>query len=354
MSGTTVRKSNIELLRALLVFMVIVLHYNNGEMGGGFRYAIGTSFALLQLTEALCICAVNCFVLISAYFLSQTSKRSVRKPISLLCMVIGYQILSYILQVALVEGVVFQFRALLSCFIPASSSWFVTLFCVLYMISPYINPLFEALDKKQLERCIVLCLIFFVIYPTLLENGLSIFAGTEEYYGLGTVTAAGSWSGYTIVNFVVLYLIGGYLHKYPVKYKSFHCILGFLLATACDFLLARVGGSYIAYSNFFVVLQAVTLFLAFLYWEFKYIPIINFVSKSAFGIYLLHTSSFMLVNFWGYFKIPQYCTQGVGTVALHVLLSCVAMYLVCLAIDIVRRLVREALKNQLTFLMERW
>lgn len=337
MSGKTVRQSNIELLRALLMFMVIVLHYNNGEMGGGFRYATGTSFAFLQLTEALCICAVNCFVLISAYFLSQTSKRSLRKPISLLCMVIGYQLLSYILQIVLVEGVVFRFRALLSCFIPIN--WFVLLFCVLYMISPYINPLFEALDKKELERCILLCLIFFVIYPTLLENGLSFLGETTDRFGLGTVTASGSGAGYTIVNFVVLYLIGGYLHKYPVKYKSFHCILGFLLVTACDFLLARVGGSYTAYSNFFVVLQAVTLFLAFLYWDIKYIPIINFVSKSAFGIYLLHTSSFMIVNFWGYFKIPQYCTQGVGTVALHLALSCAAMYLVCLAIDIVRRLI---------------
>lgn len=337
MSGKTVRKSNIELLRALLMFMVIVLHYNNEQMGGGFGYATGISLAFLQLAETLCICAVNCFVLISAYFLSRTSKRSLRKPISLLCMVIGYQLLSYILQVALAEGVVFQIRALLSCFIPAN--WFVILFCVLYMISPYINPLFEALDKKQLEHCILLCLVFFVIYPTLLENGLSILGGTTDRFGLGTVTASGSGAGYTIVNFVVLYLIGGYLHKYPVKYKSLSCVLGFLLATACDFGLARLGGSYTAYSNFFVVFQAVALFLAFLHWDFKYIPAINFVSKSAFGIYLLHTSSFMIVNFWGYFKIPQYCTQGVGTVAIHLLLSCAAMYLACLAVDIVRRLV---------------
>lgn len=43
MSGKTVRKSNIELLRALLMFMVIVLHYNNEQMGGGFGYATGIS-----------------------------------------------------------------------------------------------------------------------------------------------------------------------------------------------------------------------------------------------------------------------------------------------------------------------
>lgn len=66
------RKSNIELLRCLLILMVVVLHYNNAEMGGGFAYATGINYRVLQLFEAASICAVNCFIIISAYFLSKT------------------------------------------------------------------------------------------------------------------------------------------------------------------------------------------------------------------------------------------------------------------------------------------
>ena len=32
------RNSNIELLRIILMFMVILLHFNNSEMGGAFNY----------------------------------------------------------------------------------------------------------------------------------------------------------------------------------------------------------------------------------------------------------------------------------------------------------------------------
>ena len=42
------RKSNIELLRALLMFLVIILHYNNAEMGGAFAVASGASLNVLK------------------------------------------------------------------------------------------------------------------------------------------------------------------------------------------------------------------------------------------------------------------------------------------------------------------
>lgn len=344
--GST-RKSNIELLRTILMFMVIVLHYNNSQMGGAFAYATGAALSFLKLAETFAICGVNCFVLISAYFLSQTSRRSLRKPIHLLCMVIGYQLLSFVMNICLAGGG-FRLKTLLGCFIPIN--WFVILFCVLYMISAYINPLFEVLTKKQLEQCILLCLLFFVVYPTVIESGLSVLTGSTEWPGMGTVTLSGSAGGYTIVNFVVLYLIGGYLHKYPVPFTRVQCLGGFLAATLCDYVLSIFSSTYTSYSNLFVVLQAVTLFLVFLRWDMKYYPAVNFISKSAFGIYLLHTSSFMIVSFWGYFRIPEYSQKGLGLVIPHLLVSCVAMYLICLAVDIACRYLLSSLRKTVNLL----
>ena len=65
------RNSNIELLRLLLMAFVVLLHFNNGEMGGAFSLVQGNTIDsyMLHFFEALCACAVNCFMIVSGYFL---------------------------------------------------------------------------------------------------------------------------------------------------------------------------------------------------------------------------------------------------------------------------------------------
>ncbi len=351
MHKETKRKSNIELLRALLMFMVIILHYNNAEMGGGFAAANGASLQILKWMETLSVCAVNCFVLISAYFMSTNSNRTLRKPLHLLGMVSGYQILSYVLQILVSKTAVFQIRTLIVSAVPMN--WFVTFFCVLYLISPYINPLFEALTKQQLQKCIGTCLALFVLYPTILEGGLSYLTGSSEWAGLGTVTMTGSAGGYTIVNFVIMYLIGGYLRKYPVRFSQRQCLAGFILASVVDYGISMFSSVYTSYANIFVVLQAVTLFLVFQKWDMKSYSVINFIAKSAFGIYLLHTSLFMVRDFWGHFHIAEYVQKAPGIVLGHMLISCIAMYMVCLIIDIVCRSIVTPMVNKIEGLLLR-
>lgn len=84
------RSSNIELLRIFAILGVIVLHYNNADMGGGFRFVLPGSlnYYLLHFLENLFICAVNLFLLISGYFLCTSFKRSLLKPLQLLIQVI--------------------------------------------------------------------------------------------------------------------------------------------------------------------------------------------------------------------------------------------------------------------------
>lgn len=105
--GTTVqtrkeRKSNFELLRCILILFVIILHYNNRNIGGALQYVApgSTSYYFLYMIEALAICAVNVFVLISGYFLSVSKTRKVNKGIYLLISCIGYKILSFGVDIA--------------------------------------------------------------------------------------------------------------------------------------------------------------------------------------------------------------------------------------------------------------
>ena len=78
------RNSGIELLRILAAMGVIILHYNNAEIGGGLKYSSGWNLLMLQLLQNTAICAVNVFVLISGYFLSRSGRRDCTKPLELI------------------------------------------------------------------------------------------------------------------------------------------------------------------------------------------------------------------------------------------------------------------------------
>ena len=84
------RNSNIELLRILSIIGVIILHYNYELYGGAFSYVTPHSINefILYLLEYSNIVAVDIFVLISGYFLSQNNSRSIIKPLKLIVQVI--------------------------------------------------------------------------------------------------------------------------------------------------------------------------------------------------------------------------------------------------------------------------
>ena len=63
-----IRQSNIELLRIISMLGIIVLHYNNSDMGGGFLHAVGLNRFILMFLESIFICGVNLYILISGYF----------------------------------------------------------------------------------------------------------------------------------------------------------------------------------------------------------------------------------------------------------------------------------------------
>ena len=72
--STISRKSNIELLRLVLMAFVVLLHFNNDAMGGAFVHVrnLPIDNFVLHFFESLGICAVNCFMIVSGYFCTQT------------------------------------------------------------------------------------------------------------------------------------------------------------------------------------------------------------------------------------------------------------------------------------------
>lgn len=214
----TSRKSNIELLRIVAAIFVIVLHYNDGR---AFNYVIdgSTNQYVLFLFESISICAVDLFVLISGYFLSSTNKRKLAKPFELYFEITFIKICMYLLIVfyKLVFKSIFAFNLLdvLKCFV--LNNYFVVLYIVLYLVSPYINLLLSKLDKDNFKHLLILAIAIFSIYAIFTDLYQEIT--NTEPMGLSPITAWGNKQGFNIVNFILLYIIGAYLRTIETNKK---------------------------------------------------------------------------------------------------------------------------------------
>ena len=138
------RESGIELLRILAAAGVVFSHYCNE--GGIFSDSIGMgNYLILSLIRSFTISSVDIFVLITGYFLCTTNKRSVAKPIVLLMQVVFYALVIYVVLILCgVES--FSLKHLVGKLIPAN--WFITLYIVLFLISPYINVVINKFTEK--------------------------------------------------------------------------------------------------------------------------------------------------------------------------------------------------------------
>ena len=152
------RDSNIELLRVFTMIGVVMLHINNSQMGGLFN-AVGNNklFVLvLNLFESISVCAVNIFVIISSWFLSKTTKRNVFKVLELVFQVTLISVVFYLISIVNTSE---KFSLMKLCSVLILKNWFVVLYIVLYLISPFLNILTDNLSKKKLY--IISCNIIF-------------------------------------------------------------------------------------------------------------------------------------------------------------------------------------------------
>ena len=333
------RNSNVELLRILMTIGVIILHYNNRTIGGGFSYAEDDKISLMILyfLESLFICAVDVFVIISGYFLSQTNKRSIGKAMTFIIEVSFFRFCAYSLRTILSKGD-FVLSDLIVNLLPYN--WFIICYVALYLISPLINKAMNALDTKGRKYYVILALIVFCGWATFVDvfNELN---GIEDN-NLSSIGMYGSERGYTIVNFVVCYILGmaiRWLDLCNLRIRKLHISKKMLVLIIVSITLVLTLWSYInqntawEYCNLFVVAEAFCFVLLFLMIDIKESKFINTIAGSAFSVYLLH--GYLLK----YIRIDQYASRGPLILVIHLLLSTTIIFIVCFAIDYVIQIV---------------
>ena len=323
------RDSNIELLRIIAMFFILCHHFLCNSLHGylvGAQDALTPGYATYSFMEGFFYVGVNCFLLISGYYGIKLRAR---------------KIWSFYLQLAFYGGVCYLLEALyfhqpithtlLTKTLLIFSHpcwWFVAYFLLLMFLSPWINYGIKLMTKKQYQFALI---------------GMTF---VQIYLGWLWQKTCYDPNGYSMLNFIYIYLIGGYIGRFSDATKTHVSWKALAVYVICALVwgggnILRLWidlpvGNHFGYNNPIVIIGAVALFLFMLSWQFQN-SYVNWLAGGAFAVYLITDTPY--VGYHMYDAYGRYIT-AVGlplwAVIAITLLVAVVVLLLCCSIDKLR------------------
>jgi surface polysaccharide O-acyltransferase-like enzyme len=333
---TMARNSNLEFLRILSMLLIIMHHYS---VHGAFVLDPGiltTNKVIVQILSAGGKLGVNCFILITGYFMIESSFK-VKKLLKLVCEIFFYSAILFAIFTAF--GLAdFSAKLAIKSFFPTIFSiyWFATAYVVLYVFSPYLNVFIKGLDEKKHLNLILLLIVLWSVIPTF----------TTAAPGMSNL----SW-------FMTLYIVAAYIRLYPNKWfekdklniwlalSTYTLILSsFIFLDIIGLRINAVGiraTYFISMNNLPMLFCAITLFLGFKNLKIKDNKIINGIAASMFGVYLIHDNYFVRPFIWkNVFQNSAYYDSPY--LIIHALIVTFLVFVACVVVDQIRiKLIEE-------------
>lgn len=319
----TGRNSSIELLRIVCMLMIIGGHI---IMEHHTKYnPLNFDFSISLLLRGAFAVAVNAFVLISGYFGINFKWHRLLK---LDMQAIFYSVLLLAVSIGIGwHGFNLQKDFLLFFPILSKQYWFITCYAVLYIIAPLLNQWAASMDKAKYKRLLILGAAIIYLWPT-----INFLFAAPQFIGD---------SGYGIINFAYLYMLGYYLRHHYVDRASvgrygggyiFVSVLLFISQYSLSYALGFEFTSWISYNTVLVFGGAVCLFLAFKNMNFQS-NFINILATPCLAVYLIHLHPYIWSNFCKELNVPEF--HGCYYLMLIFILP-IFIYLTCVIIDRIR------------------
>ncbi len=319
------RSSNLECYRILVMLLIVAHHYvvNSGLWEVMMQQPLSHDSLFLFLFGAWGKMGINCFVLITGYFMCR-SAITLRKFLKLVLQVLFYSVGIYVLFVACGYEP-FQWKELVKSLMPVKSVSvnFTGCFIVFFLCIPFLNILVRNMDKR-----LHLCLLA-------LSLGVYTILATLRPVSMNYVT----W-------FCILYFVSSYIRLYGLfpsfGWKTWGVIsLGFLLlssASVIGFLICGISPyRLISDSNAsLALLTAVALFMFF-----KSVPIpqsrlVNAVAACTFGVLLIHAHSDTMRRWLWRDVLDNAGQYGCDMMVLHAIGSVLGVFCLCALMDWLR------------------
>ena len=328
-----VRNSSFELLRILCMVMIVILHtlghggaLNNLDINSG-------NFFIAHLLKSLSIVAVNCYILISGFF-GISSEFKLKKVVTLYLQVMFYSIsISLIFWVNNIEKL--DLNGIVSTVFPITMQtwWFMSVFLVLYLFTPYVNKLLKSISKKDFNNLLFILILVFIIWPSLPK-----FIPIDNK------------GGYSLYSFLLLYIVGAYISLY-YKEKSLNkytlisiYILSSIILCVFNVTISRIVGcnwGWYSYNFILIFISSLSLFLFFKEINIKN-TVINKVGSLTLGIYLIHDHGYVRSFIY---DALNYSNNFDNSFIPYTLIIVITIFIGCAIIEYLRQFLFNAVKQ---------
>lgn len=328
------RQSNFELFRILSAFLIIMHHY---AIHSTWHFEEGTinKQIFLDIVGSVGKFGVNCFLLISGYFLVKTSFKP--KKIFLL----WFEVFFYSVGIFLVmvfyskEAPILDWKNLITVGMPITFNqyWFVSYYVLFYCLAPIMNILVKHMVRRQHIFILLILFVFLSIKPVIMTLN-----------GMHSNTENGLW-------FLFVYLIAAYIREYPEYFSKSaknYFLKSFVIVSVIFLLIIELDKYNLEAKNtlskslifdisspIYLVL-AVFLFCGFKNWRVRTIPVINLVGSATLGVYLIHDNKFVRPYLWK--ELTAYKeSYNDSNLVVETIIIVVSVYFMCSFIDIFRQ-----------------
>ena len=338
------RLSNIELLRIVCMFFIVMLHFLYEVISFHTLTSITANNIAYSILFSFVVCAVNVFVLISGYF---GIKSKIKGVVGLYLQCVFYSVACLVVAWACgilpTQPVRESLWESILVFSHSPGWWFPVVYAILYIVAPLLNKLIDSLNKRQY--------IVVLIIMTFLNVYLGYFMHDQF-----------NPTGYNVQQFIYLYFIGRFMRLHckfddRLKWRKYSvvaylvscmlwCVIGFLnkqvIHSSNAFLDLYTS---VSYNNPLVIIAAISLLVFFLTIDVKNSSV-RFWSSSAFSVYLITCDKYIAPVLYGAFGM---LLQGVSAKyrILMLLLSSFAVLFVCMLVDKIRMILIKPLNLRL-------
>ncbi|WP_288930500.1 acyltransferase [uncultured Dialister sp.] len=325
-------------MRVVTMLMIIGLHYF--LFGGPLFHAKGLNQKLAWFIEAFFFVAVNCYVLISGYFLVTKKNFHMKKIASLWLQVVFYTTIFYSMHLYFHPS--FHWKDFFHVILPVryEAYWFVTAYFGLYFISPFLAHFARSMTKQQYVK--------FLIISTSLFGFYSFFRPESDPFKMH--------GGYSTLWFIVLFFWGGYIRLWDLSMPkekalliySASCVFTFLSSWPVHWLLKMEGfkvgkfglNGFYNYNSPSVWMASLALFFVFYKIEIgnRWLrKLVLWMGPLTFGVYLIHMNQHVAQELWGHWIHVSHAYTGNALSFLgHMMVTVLGIFIVCLLIDWMR------------------
>lgn len=326
------RSSNIELLRIISMLVIVAHHYvvNSGLMNIIKQHPLEYDSIALLVFGWGGKTAINCFLLITGYFMCK-QETTFKKYLKFLLQVLFWNI---------VIGIVFvlsgfenpNLKFIISTLFPfnyvGNSNSFTSSYLFFYLCIPYLNLMLKGMDRKLHKWFLFGGVIMFSVLPSM---------------GFKTVFNSIIW-------FSIVYMMGAYLRLYnpfsvSARYYAYTTISMLILSLGSIPIMLKIGSIFGKFAPYFLVngenkifalMLSLSCFMFFINLNIKNYNFINIISSACFGVLLIHANSAAMRTWLWKDVVDCQGHYGAPWMLAYAITSVLVIYIICTILEIIR------------------